>query len=257
MAPPQQRGDRKAIWAWSLYDFANSSFTTLVITFIYATYFVKGIAADETTGTVLWAWGVVTPTAIVVAVFSPLLGALADRTGTRKRALLITTVVTRGRRRRSCSSPSAATCSGHRAGGRGEHRLRGRPGVLQRVPARDRPAGQDRPGLGLGWALGYVGGLLCMALALALVMPEVAPFGLDKATGEHVRVTNLLVAGWFALFSIPAFLVLTRAPSEGGAQRGVMRATFGELGETFRRAPPVPPDRAAARSPGCSTTTGW
>ena len=39
MAQTAQRGDRKAIWAWSLYDFANSSFTTLVVTFIYGTYF--------------------------------------------------------------------------------------------------------------------------------------------------------------------------------------------------------------------------
>ncbi len=88
---------------------------------------------------------------------------------------------------------------------------------------------------GWGWALGYAGGLLCMGLALAFVMPEIPPFGLDKATGEHVRVTNLIVAGWFALFSIPAFLVLREPPAEGGARRGVLTATFGELGETFRQ----------------------
>jgi len=90
-SPP--RGDARTLWAWSLYDFANSAFTTLVITFIYATFFVKGIAESETAGTVWWTWGVLTPSAALVALLSPLLGALADRTGTRKRALMITTVV--------------------------------------------------------------------------------------------------------------------------------------------------------------------
>ena len=44
---------RRAIWSWALYDFANSPFTTLVVTFIYATYFSQAIAPDEITGTAL------------------------------------------------------------------------------------------------------------------------------------------------------------------------------------------------------------
>ncbi len=231
-APP---ANKKAIWAWSLYDFANSAFTTLVITFIYATYFVKGVAPDETTGSVLWSWGVVTPTAVAVALLSPLLGALADRTATRKRALFITTTITVlgtallffpqngdvigaillvvvaniafeiGQVFYNAFLPEIAP-----------------PDMIGRVS-------------GWGWALGYVGGLLCMALALAFVMPETPPFGLDKATGEHVRVTNLIVAGWFALFAVPLFLVLREPPAAEAPAKNLIRATFGELGETFRQ----------------------
>ncbi len=235
MAPPPPRGDARTIWSWALYDFANSAFTTLVITFIYATYFVKGIAADETTGTVLWSWGVVTPTALAVAALSPLLGALADRTGTRKRALFIATVVTVGAtallffpQRGDVLTAIALVVVANIAFEVGQVFYNA---FLPEIAPEDKIGRVS----GWGWALGYAGGLLCMGLALAFVMPEIPPFGLDKATGEHVRVTNLIVAGWFALFSIPAFLVLREPPAEGGARRGVLTATFGELGETFRQ----------------------
>src|SRR5690606_7085310 len=89
---------------------------------------------------------------------------------------------------------------------------------------------------GYGWALGYVGGLLCMAVALVVfVLPETAPFGLDKATGAHVRATNLLVAGWFALFAIPLFLfVREERPAAVPPLGGMLASTVRELGETFR-----------------------
>ena len=217
-APASQRGDRRAIWAWSLYDFANSSFTTLVVTFIYGTYFTGYMAlATDTTGarvpdaelgTVLWSRAV-TLTAILVALLSPIMGALADRGGVRKRFLMGTTAL--------CVLGTAVLFGAE-------------PGdtmtalvwfVLANVafemggvfynaylPDVARPEQIGRVS-GYGWALGYVGGLLCLAIALVVfVNPEVAPFGLDKTSGEHVRATNLLVAGWFALFSIPTFLVL-------------------------------------------------
>src|SRR5690606_35519449 len=89
---------------------------------------------------------------------------------------------------------------------------------------------------GYGWALGYVGGLLCMAVALLVfVLPEAAPFGLDKEAGEHVRATNLLVAGWFAVFAVPLFLfVREERPASLPALEGALAATVRELGETLR-----------------------
>ena len=92
MAEPNASYPRRAIVGWTLYDFANSAFTTLVVTFIYATYFTRGIAENENLGTEQWSIAV-TITAVVVALLSPYLGALADRGGYRKRFLLITTVV--------------------------------------------------------------------------------------------------------------------------------------------------------------------
>lgn len=88
---------------------------------------------------------------------------------------------------------------------------------------------------GYGWALGYLGGLLAMAVALfVFIQPEVAPFGLDKSTGQHVRATTVLVAVWFALLSIPMFLWVreprkTSRPPLGTLVTDALR----QLGETF------------------------
>lgn len=232
-APPVAR--KKEVWAWSLFDFANSSFTTLVITFVYATYFVKGIAADETTGTFLWSWGVIGPTALVVALASPLLGALADRTGTRKRALFFTTAICVGATALLFFPQSgdvwmaiALVFVANVAFELGQVFYNA---FLPEIA----PADKIGRISGWAWALGYLGGLLCMGLALALVMPETPPFGLDKATAEPVRVTNVLVAGWFALFALPAFLFLREPKPEAPPQgRGLIASTFGELKETFR-----------------------
>lgn len=226
---------RRAVAAWSLYDFANSAFTTLVVTFIYSRYFVQGVAPDETTGTALWTWGVLAPTALAVALLSPVLGALADRTGTRKRALALTTTV--------CVVLTALLFLPQR----GDVWLAVGLVLVANVAFElggvfynaflPEIATPERIGRvsGLGWALGYVGGLICLALALVVVMPETPPFGLDKASGEHVRVTTLLVAGWYALFSLPLFLTLREpAPSAAAGSRGVVRETFGALATTFR-----------------------
>ena len=232
-APPASRS--REVWAWSLYDFANSSFTTLVVTFIYATYFTQGIAANETDGTAQWSLAV-TATAVLVAVLSPLLGAYADATGTRKRLLFLTTAL--------CIAATATLFFP----GRGEVALALGVFVVANVAFElqnvfynaflPEIAPPDRIGRvsGLGWALGYAGGLLCMGVALVVfVQPEAAPFGLDRAAGEHVRATNLLVAGWFALFSVPAFLVLREPrPEAPPERRGVLRSTLGQIRETAR-----------------------
>jgi MFS-type transporter involved in bile tolerance (Atg22 family) len=52
------KDNKKIIWSWALYDFANSAFTTLVVTFIYGTYFTKSIAPDELTGTNWWSYSI-------------------------------------------------------------------------------------------------------------------------------------------------------------------------------------------------------
>ncbi len=75
-----------------MYDFANQPFTTLVVTFIYGTFFTKVIAENEIVGTMLWSRGI-TITAIIVALLSPIMGAIADRGGYRKLYLIFWTWV--------------------------------------------------------------------------------------------------------------------------------------------------------------------
>ena len=91
--PARRRSyDSRSIWSWTLYDFANSPFTTLVVTFIYPVFFSQVVVGDEIAGTTIWSRAV-TITALIVAVLSPFLGALADRGGYRKEFLAVATVV--------------------------------------------------------------------------------------------------------------------------------------------------------------------
>ena len=87
-----QKDNKRQIWSWAMYDFANSAFSTLVVTFIYGTFFTKSIADNEILGTQYWSWAI-SFTAIVVALCSPILGAVADNWGSRKRIMLVSTLV--------------------------------------------------------------------------------------------------------------------------------------------------------------------
>jgi UMF1 family MFS transporter len=91
---------------------------------------------------------------------------------------------------------------------------------------------------GIGWGVGYIGGLFAMFIAMiGFVSPEVPWFGFSKELGANIRATNLLVACWFALFSIPLFL-FGKSPVPA-ARRGAgeivknglsdLRATFHEI----------------------------
>jgi UMF1 family MFS transporter len=228
-------GNSRAIWSWALFDFANSPFTTLVITFVYAMYFTQAIAPDPIRGTVLWSRAV-TVTALIVAIASPLLGALADRGGYRKLFVLIATFV--------CVGATTALY-----------------GVLpgQVVPALVlvvianvafefgtvfynaflpdlAPRGRIGAVSGWGWGLGYIGGLLALVVALVtLVQPETPWFGFSRAEGENVRATNLLVAAWFVLFSLP-FILWVRGQVACFAVGPSRAQAYAQLRRTFRAA---------------------
>ena len=87
-----EKKQKKQIISWSLYDFANQPYTTLIITFIYSAFFVNYIASNEQEGTFLWA-NAISITAITVALISPILGAFADNTGYRKSLLVFFTLM--------------------------------------------------------------------------------------------------------------------------------------------------------------------
>lgn len=209
-APAPLRKDvPKVIWSWALYDFANSAFTTLVVTFIYATYFTKAMAPDEILGTAWWSRAVAL-SAILIAVLSPLMGAIADQGGARKRFLAVSTAV--------CVLATAALAF-IAPGDTGTAVLALTLFVVANIafemsslfnsaflPSIASPERIGRVS-GYGWGLGYVGGLLCLVVALVgFVQPEVPWFGMTTEGGWNVRATNLLVAAWFLLFSLPMFL---------------------------------------------------
>jgi UMF1 family MFS transporter len=87
---------------------------------------------------------------------------------------------------------------------------------------------------GLGWGLGYIGGLLALAVALVtLVQPDVPWFGFVKEAGENIRATNLLVAVWLVVFSLPLLLLVAEDKSTVSAGGHVLKDTFTQLRRTF------------------------
>jgi UMF1 family MFS transporter len=230
-----RRNDPRVIWSWAFYDWANSAFTTLVVTFIYSTYFTQAMTADEVTGTAWWSRAVAA-SALLTAAISPILGAAADRAGAHKRFLAVTTAISvAATAALAFVSPSlqngallalvlfvvADTCF--------------ETGYVFYNAFLPRIASPDRIGRvsGYGWGLGYVGGLVCMAIALVgFVQPEVPWFGLSKAEGWNVRATNLLVAGWFLVFAIPLFVTVPERPLARVRLDPV--GAFRDLGQTLR-----------------------
>lgn len=225
----------KIVWSWALYDWANSAFTTLVVTFVYSTYFTKAIAPDEVTGTTWWSRAVAV-SALLTAALAPILGAAADQAGARKWFLAVTTALCVG----------ATTLLGFVSPGMANAGLvaltlfviadisfeTGNIFYNAFLPTIASPERIGRVS-GYGWGLGYAGGLVCMGLALAgFVRPEVPWFGLSTTDGFNVRATNFLVAAWFLVFAIPLFLFVPERRLTG--VRVDPRAALRELGRTIR-----------------------
>ena len=238
-----QETSRKTIWSWALYDFANSSFTTLTVTFIYATYFTLGIAENETEGTRQWSTAIAI-TAFVVAVLSPYLGALADRGGLRKQFLATSTII--------CVAGSILLFFPQE----GQVGFALAVFVITNIAFEMgnvfynaylpdiAPAKQIGRISGYGWGLGYLGGLLCLVAALfGFVQTDTPILGFGTDNGENIRATNLLVAAWFALFSLPIFFLVKNKSHQPppdvrtliGQANQQLVSTFLEISRRFRQ----------------------
>jgi MFS transporter, UMF1 family len=214
--------ERRRIFAWCLFDWANSPYTTLVVTFVYSAYFAQTFAGDVVTGTAWWSRAVALA-GIVVAVLAPPLGAAADRGGLRLRFLAVTTAVcvlatgvltfvAPGGRHAALLALTLFVLAdiGFELG------MLFYNAVLPTIAPRERLGRVS----GFGWALGYAGGLVALVLALmGLVQPETPWFGISRAAGFNFRATCLLAAFWLATFSLPLFLTIRDERREPAVSR--------------------------------------
>lgn len=204
------------------------------MTFVYATYFTAAIAENEIVGTTLWSRGV-TITALIVALASPFLGALADRGGYRKAFVLVATVV--------CAAATAALYPVLP----GEVTTALVLFVIANVAYEFgtvfynaflpdiSPPNKIGAISGWAWGLGFVGGLLALAASLvSLVQPETPWFGFSTENGENIRATNLLVALWLLVFSVPFVLFVQEDKSRTSTPGRVFTDTAKQLRHTFR-----------------------
>lgn len=220
------------VFGWAMYDFANSGYTTVVITAIFNAYFVSVVARNAAWATFAWTAALAISYAAIV-VSAPLVGALADLRAAKKRMLALTTA--------GCVATTAALA----LVGPGEIALgillvalsntffgTGENLVAAFLPelARGEALGKVS---GWGWSLGYLGGLLALGLSLAYVSH--AQSAGDPAT-SFVPVTMLITAGLFALASIPTFALLKERAQPQAAGPGALRNAYARVVRTVREA---------------------
>jgi len=224
----------REVWAWAMYDFANSGYTTVVITAIFNAYFVSVVASNQPWATFAWTAALAVSYAAIMFT-APLIGAYADAYAAKKKLLALTTV--------GCVFFTALLAL---AGpdslwlaiflivlsnffyGSGENLVAAFLPELARGHALGRVSGW-------GWSLGYVGGLVSLGACLAYVTWAQ---GQGQQAADFVPVTMLITATLFAISSLPVFLFLKeRAVPQPHLQGlNLIQESFARLGKTIRHA---------------------
>jgi UMF1 family MFS transporter len=191
----------REVWAWSMYDFANSAYTTVVITAVFGAYFVSVVSGNAPWATFAWTAALSVSYAAIL-VTGPLVGAWADAHAAKKKLLLFSTG--------GCvlftaalyyAGPSAVVLSlvlvalSNYFFGTGENLIAAFLPELADSRAMGRVSGW-------GWSFGYLGGLAALGICLAYILAAGRP-----AT-ETVPVTMLITAAFFLLAATPTFLFL-------------------------------------------------
>ncbi|WP_370310080.1 MFS transporter [Sphingobium abikonense] len=229
---------RREVLGWAMYDFANSGYTTVVITAVFAAYFVGGVTGGASWGTLAWTVGLSLSYAIVMLTM-PGLGAWADRHAAKKRLLMMVTV--------ACVVSTAALA----LVGPGQVTLGlallvlsntfyayGESLTASFLPELAQPQAMGRVS-GWGWALGYVGGMLTLGICLAYVLAAQAR---QEPASSFVPVTMLITALMYALAASVTFLLLReRAQAQTtAAQPAGLTIHLARLRQTWRESAAFP-----------------
>jgi UMF1 family MFS transporter len=231
LRPPGKKG----LWAWALYDWANSAFPTVVITFVFATYFAEGVVGDSDRGASLWGLAM-SISGVAVAILAPIVGAVADHAGRRKPWLALFTVLAliAGAGLWFVKADPAYILLGMVLAGLANLAFEfGTVFYNAMLPDLVPPKLFGRLS-GWAWGLGYAGGLGCLAVAYVFVTADPPPFGLDPAASEPVRAVGPLVALWYLLFAWPLFLFTPDRPAVRIGAGQALRQGLAQLGRTLR-----------------------
>jgi UMF1 family MFS transporter len=231
---PGQGAGSLEIWAWAMYDFANSGYTTVVLTAIFNAYFVAVVAAGAPWATFAWTAALSLSYALVI-VSAPAIGAYADLRANKKRLLLASTAgCVLGTAILALAGPGDLAIAVLGVVVSNFFFCTGCDLIAAFLPelARGRDLGKVS---GWGWSLGYIGGLLTLGVCLAYVSWAQAA---GETAAQFVPVTMLITAGLFALASLPTFALLRERALPQPVPAGVplVRAAFARLADTLRHA---------------------
>ncbi len=224
--------ERKTL-SWAMYDWANSAFATTVIAGFFPIFFREFWSADVESTVTTFRLGVASSvSSLIIVVLAPILGAISDRAGVKKKLLMIFAfigiistfglfLVAQG-----LWFPAIVLFVVASIGFSGANVFYDAL-LLDVAPSADRIHQVS----GFGYALGYLGGGVLFAVNVLMVLnPDL--FGLADA-GQAVRISFLSVALWWAVFSIPIMLFVKDTPRERIAENAIL-AGFRQLRGTFQ-----------------------
>lgn len=246
VGPTIESGFRARI-SWAFFDWANQPFFTVITTFIFAPFFANILVGDPVAGQSYWGY-TQSIAGVLIALLSPFLGAMADAGGPRKPYIAFF----QGLTVTGCfllwfaepGSPYViplAMVALVMASVGAEFSIVFNNALLPTV------AGPARIGRwsGIGWSMGYAGGLIALIVTLALAMPDALGiatppgetlFGLDRASHEGERATGPFAALWLLIFVWPMFLFVPDAARSGLNKLQAARAGAARLLATVREA---------------------
>jgi UMF1 family MFS transporter len=223
----------REVWAWSMYDFANSGYTTVVITAVFNAFFVAAVAGNADWATFAWTASL-SLSYLAVLVSAPLVGAWADAHAAKKRLLLAVTA--------GCvaftallvfASPSTLVLTmvcvivSNFFFATGENLIAAFLPELADSRAMGRVSGW-------GWSFGYLGGIVALGLCIAYIFWARAQ---GQAAEQYVPATMLITAALFALSATPTFIWLReRAQPQRVAVSGALREAWARVHQTIRHA---------------------
>jgi len=225
---------KREVFGWAMYDFANSGYTTVVITAVFAAYFVGGIAQKAEWATFAWTAALSVSYAIVMLTM-PSIGAYADLRAAKKRLLMLTTV--------GCVVTTAALALAGPGSvafamlliilsntffSYGESLTAAFLPELARAEALGKVSGW-------GWSFGYFGGMLALGLCLGYVIWAQSQ---GIKADQFVPVTMLITAVIYGLASLVTFRLLNERaqPNPAALRQSGMKASLAQLRQTFRQA---------------------
>lgn len=225
---------KREVFGWAMYDFANSGYTTVVLTAVFSAYFVGGVSGGAAWGTLAWT-SALALSSLIVMLTMPAIGAYADLRGAKKRLLMLSTL--------GCVLGTAALAGA----GPGDivwalvaivlsnvFYSYGESLIAAFLPELAR---EDRMGSvsGWGWSLGYCGGMLTLGLSLWYVIRAQAQ-GLPAS--HFVPVTMLITAGLFGVAALVTFTLLKERarPQVRPMEDAGLRASLSRLKRTWREA---------------------
>ena len=225
---------KREVFGWAMYDFANSGYTTVVLTAVFNAYFVGVIAGGAAWATLAWTL-VIGASSAIVMVTMPALGAYADLRAAKKRVLATVTA--------GCVLATTALA----ITGPGDLWLAviaivvsntfysyGESLTAAFLPELAHAESMGRVS-GWGWSFGYFGGMLSLGLSLAYVLWAQA----NKLPATHfVPVTMLITAGVYGVSSLATFALLREraVPQLQAAREGGLQASLARIAATWHQA---------------------